>query len=502
MKFGMLLKYLKLMAVFVIIVAAVWYGWSDGYFVNYYDKNISYYRESLKLSIVTGKKGNPYDQLAQRYKKFLEARGVDVELIEETGTPCIWKKLQDGSSNQAGFLQGGFVTESDAFRPELIACNTDRDTSAFQEDDPKAKNIASRFYSLGRVLTEPVWIFYRKQTLTKPDRLSQLKGRQIQIGRSGSGVNPLAKKLLEASGLDIKTLSERDDQDLMDLKNDLSAEFLVAGSKSPKVRSLIHDPAIGLMNMAQADALVQIFPYLQKVTLGLGAFGIELDKEVPEENTTLVATRAAFVVDKGMDVALQHLLAQAVLDAQRRPGNEASDRKLAGNDFFRLKSSDLEADDSEFEISPEARRVYRSEKTFFERVMPSYFRLAKFLDAKLGVILSFGFIFVIWPLINALQSGLNTIVKVSAEGLGSRLHALRRSIAQADHPELISDIEDELAEIATKLDRMRERVVMRLPLSYWMDLKAEINEVQRLLRRWKTARKEPSQAQEDYRVPA
>jgi len=49
---------------------------------------------------------------------------------------------------------------------------------------------------MGRLITEPVWVFYRGEE--KLEYLTQLKGKRILTGPAGSGTSIPARKLLEA----------------------------------------------------------------------------------------------------------------------------------------------------------------------------------------------------------------------------------------------------------------------------------------------------------------
>src|SRR4030095_8943916 len=53
--------------------------------------------------------------------------------------------------------------------------------------------------SLGSLYYEPVWLFHRR---TKPLRgLTDLQGLRIQVGEEGSGIRPLAVRLVRDSGV-------------------------------------------------------------------------------------------------------------------------------------------------------------------------------------------------------------------------------------------------------------------------------------------------------------
>ncbi len=256
------------------------------------------------------------------------------------------------SDVQVGILQGGLANSLDA--PNL--------------------------QSMGRLLTEPVWLFYRGNE--KLDHITQLKGKRILIGPEGSGTNYLARKLLDANGInaDNTTLIAMQLPDYVDAlsKETADAGFLVLGPEARTVNRLLHLDGVKLMDMAQADALIQRYPYLSRVTLRQGV--IDFAKNIPPADTSLVATKAALLVRDDLHPALVTVLAQAMLTVQSQPTlTPAGESKL-----FALGPDSLQSD-SEFHIPTDANRVYKSGPTFFQRILP--FWLATLLDRALILVL-------------------------------------------------------------------------------------------------------------------
>ncbi len=245
---------------------------------------------------------------------------------------------------KAGFVQGGLSNHIDA--PDL--------------------------FSMGRVITEPVWIFYRG---AKVDHITELKGKRILTGPDGSGTSVLARKLLEANGVTPEN-SKLISLPLTDYagalaKEDADAAFLVIGEEGAPVQALLRQPGTSLMNMAQADALIQRYPYLTSVILRQGV--VDFAQNIPPADTALVATKAMLLVRDDLHPALITVLAQAILAVQSRPSlKETGELRL-----FAL-GADALADDPEFPMVDDARRVYKSGPTFFWRVLP--FWLATLLD--------------------------------------------------------------------------------------------------------------------------
>ena len=380
------------------------------------------YRASHKpIVITTRREGNPYYALAQRYKALLQERGVTVDVRTSDGAKTNWERLNDPNSEfNAGLMQGGAA---------------------------EGKNTAG-LYSMGRVLTEPVWVFYDCRDRKKIDSFEALRGKRIKIGSSGSGTNLLARTILNAYGM-------RDDGQRF-IESDVDgiganeAGFVVVAAdlrekhpESPRIiKKLSAAKDVCLLSAAHAEGMVQQLPFLHSVVLHKGAF--DLAANVPADDTTLVATRAALVVKKGLDSALQHLLAQAVLDVQNEPADDAK--------FFPLSRVALDADDPEFQVSPEARRVYRSEQTFFQRVLP--FWIATFLDDIILYILALPFIGIIVQLFRVVPVTRDLLIKRRRDRVHGQLNELDGRISPSAHEDGLRDIESELVTITEKVRRM------------------------------------------------
>src|SRR5262249_33518456 len=124
------------------------------------------------MVIAAANKGSPYYRWAEEYQKTLAQSGITLEIRETTGSVENLQLLNDDTSGvQLGFVQGGIASSRD--NPLLL--------------------------SLGRVIYEPLWVFYRSDA--KIDRLADLKAKRVLVGPSGSGTNQLALRLLKANGV-------------------------------------------------------------------------------------------------------------------------------------------------------------------------------------------------------------------------------------------------------------------------------------------------------------
>jgi uncharacterized protein len=302
---------------------------------------------SMKIVMGTSRTTSPYYRIAERYQKFLAGRGITLELRQTAASAENLKLLKDDSSGvQAAFLQGG-ITNS-------------RETP--------------RILSLGRVLNEPIWIFHNNaQTI---GQISDLKGKRVLVGPAGGGTNMLAMRLLAANDVTPATATlinmELPDYGAALSGGQADAGFLVIGADTPTVQKLFETPNISLLNLTQANAYSQRFPYLKRLELERGI--VDFGKNIPPASTSMVGTTAAVVVREDLHPALVNMLAQALAAVHAEPVlNEKGEAPL-----FQATGEFPMASDAEFPMSSEAHRVYHSGAPFLQRYLP--FWLATLID--------------------------------------------------------------------------------------------------------------------------
>ncbi len=361
--------------------------------------------------ISTSSKGSAYYQLAQRIKDEAAKKGVKIEVRESGASSENLKLLEDPASGvQAGFVQGGLTNA-----------------------------IASpNLHSMGRLITEPVWVFYRGSD--KLEYLTQLKGKRVLTGPQGSGTSVPALKLLAANGVTEEN-SKLISKPLADYASafesgEADAGFLVLGAEDARLEKLLQLPGLRIMNMAQSEALVQRYPDLSRVILRRGV--VDFVRDVPETDTSLVATKAALLVRDDMHSALVTVLAEAVLAVQSKPA-----LKSTGEAKLFTLNVDALSDDPEFPMPDDARRIYKSGATFFQRVLP--FWVATLVDRAFVLILPL--IGIILPLVKFVPIIYNWRMKRRLLHWYRELKNLEHSLPKTAAPDLIHEKEQELTHI-------------------------------------------------------
>ncbi len=298
------------------------------------------------LVLSSGGEGGAYQLFSARYKAILARNYIELKELPSPGAVENLRRLRDEQSPvDVAFLQGGVGMGQDT----------------------------AGLVSLGSLYPEPLWVFYRGQE--NVERLLQLRGKRIGVGAEGSGTRKLAQEMLEAEGIataPTRLLPVSGLEAVAALqKGEVDAVFLVGGAQSGAVWSLLFSEGVKLMSFARADAYARRYPFLEKVVLPAGA--IDLARDLPARDVTLVAPIATLVAREDTHPALINLLLQAAAEVHAEPG------------LFQKPRQFPNATAVDFPLSPEASRFYTSGKPFLQRYLP--FWLATFIDRMLVMLI-------------------------------------------------------------------------------------------------------------------
>jgi TRAP transporter TAXI family solute receptor len=348
------------------------------------------------LTISTGSKTGAYFGMAQEYKRRLEKHGVRLEILESSGSLQNLDRLrkQEGHSDSYGqshpvmaaFVQSGTGTEED--------------------------NQKEWLESLASVAYEPIWVFHG---LGKDvNRLADLTGKKIAIGAAGSGVQYAARKLLDKTGIDSvnsKFLELAADDALAALHaGTVDAIILVAAPTSKAVAAAL-EKNLGLLNFAQADAYLRNFPWLQKVTLPRGS--VNLAKDLPASDVTLIAATANLVVHAELHPSLAFLLLDTASEVHSAAGLTHSLKEFPSEKSL------------EFKQSVESKRYFKTGRPFLQHYLP--FWLANLVERLMtGVV---PILIVLIPLLKAIPAFFSWREKARVSRLYSDVKKIERAYA-------------------------------------------------------------------------
>ncbi len=284
-----------------------------------------------RVVIATGGAGGAYQRFAALYKPLIERNGI--RFVERTTAGAVENLALLRAAEEevdVAFVQGGLGLGSDP----------------------------AGLVSLGSIYYEPLWVFYRNPEPI--DQLVHLRGKRIAIGAEGSGTRKLALELLEASGA---TAAPTRLLPLGGLEavgalqaGKVDAIFLVGPANSGAVWASFYSEGFRLMSFALADAYVRRWPYLSRLTLPRGA--IDLVRDIPGRDVTLVAPVASLVARDSIHPALIDVLLQAAAEAHGGPG------------LFHRAGEFPNPRQVDFPLSTEAERFYRSGTRFLQRYLP------------------------------------------------------------------------------------------------------------------------------------
>ena len=401
-----------------------------------------------KVVMATGSAQGAYAAFGKRYADELKRHGIDVELRGTAGSRENQRLLRDSESGvDIAFVQGG--------SGERVR------TQQEEDEDLELMSLGSMFY-------EPVWIFYRADAAKKlPDgtlrEFTRFKGLRVNAGPRGSGIPGVVNRLLQAN------LMERDDivRSELDLTpavvallaGELDAVVMVSAPESQLVQMLLQTPGIKLFEFTNAEAYSRRFRFLSPATLARGV--VDLSRNVPAHDVSLVAATSSLVAREDMHPALVQLFVQAAT-------------RIHGNGSWISRAGQFpSSQNSEFPLARDAERYYRAGPPLLQRYLP--FWLANLVERMWVALLSIAVILV--PLGRVVPPLYTFRIRSRVFRWYRDLRQIEDDLGQADsQPQAL------LARLE-KLDAKVERVAV--PLSYTDELyrlRGAIHMVRRRLR--------------------
>jgi TRAP transporter TAXI family solute receptor len=403
-----------------------------------------------RLVMSTGREGGAYFEYALQYRQVLARQGFSLDVVPGAGSVETIDRLRAGSAD-VGFVQGGVVRAMDT----------------------------TGLTALGGVFDEPVWVFFRRPLAF--GALTELRGRRVAVGEPGSGTRLLALQLLQDTGVtpDNTTLRELSIGDTETGLHDgtLDAAFLVASTRAPVVHRLLEAPAIGLLSERRALAYRARHPFLSSLTIGEGM--IDMARNIPPEDKTLLAARASLVVRAGIHPDLVRLLLFAA---------DRVHATAAGEQATRFPS----AASVELPLHEQAARYLRSGPSWLERTFP--FWMAGILDRLLLIMLPV--VTLLPPLLGFLFPMFERRKRTRIARFYGTLRAIEQRCATADAATLDAEIA-RLREVRRQAAGLRDTPVLHLAELYQLLL-----HVDRTLERLDQRRGAPEEALDVGPTPA
>jgi TRAP transporter TAXI family solute receptor len=387
------------------------------------------------IVIASGSRTGAYFDFAEKYAKELHKQHLSVEVRETAGSVENLRLLGDAGSGVAvAIVQSGVA----------------------------AADQVPRFYALGSLYREPLWVFYRGAD--RIDRLSQLAGKRIGVGPAGSGTHAVAMRLLAANGLSqpestagtrpavlVEEPVTTAAQALQ--KGELDAAFFVAAFDTEYILRLLNDRSLRLLSFDQHEAYHRRFRFLSPVTVPAGM--VNLGQNVPGQDVALLAPTAMLAVRKDFHPALVPLL---LATATRIHGE--GDELSSPGEFPSPSYCD-------FPVSDDAKHFYESGLPVLQRLLP--FWMASMVDrAKVMLI---PLVMLLMPLIRAAPPLMRWRARRKIYVWYSDLRDIdQRSLTGMSGPEVeeelarLKHIEHQVAHVDVPLSYMEEFYHLRLHL--------------------------------------
>lgn len=368
------------------------------------------------ILIATGSESGAYYNYGRQYKKRFSRDGVELTVLKTAGSIDNLSHLSGKNRDvHAALIQGGIGSP---------------------EEYPELESLGSLYY-------EPLWLFHSRPV--RIETLHDLKDKRIAIGAQGSGTRALAGMLLAQSGIAAENarLMEMDGkQGLEALKGgQADALFLVAGITSEAVTELLQNPEVTPYSFKRADAYTRIFKYLSTVTLPEGS--VDLNRNIPNQDITLIAPSANLVIHKDLHPALIYLFMMAAKETHHE-GGLLEDRSA----FPSPKAVG-------FPLNKEAEKFYQSGPPFLMRILP--FWLATWLVRMFVMLIPL--ITVLYPLMKIAPPTYTWRVRRKVNKLYKQLYRLEQDFAGAG--------KDELEGLLKRIDSLdRKAASVHVPVSY------------------------------------
>ena len=379
------------------------------------------WRPPKEFSIATGREGGAYYAYAQEYQKRLAELGFTINIRETAGAIETIELLNSGEVD-AGFVQN-------TVSPGIAS--------------PSLSTLSAIYY-------EALWIFYRENLDHPPVNTSQLEGLRINIGEKGSATYETALTILQINDVTAENTTFNNyafGEAAQKLKDgELDAVMMVTGAASPQITDLLTTPGIQLLPTHRAAAYTSLYKNMAAVVLPHGV--VDLDEDIPAQDTPLLAARATLVAGPSLHPDLARLLL-IVADEIHRPGGIFE----APNEF---PSSTFVG----IPMNADAARFLERGPTALEYYLPLW--LASRLERFLLLLLPLAII--LYSVVRGIPSVTNSVFGYSIKRRYLELREIERNYMDYDEAQLESAI--------AELEFAQERLIKttRVPASVLGDL--------------------------------
>jgi len=377
------------------------------------------------LTMSGGPPGSIFEIDAERFKSILARSGITLHVLPSQGSAENLQRLQ---------------TKHSGVDLALVQATTSLAGKTAGSGARRTRERAHRLVSLGSMFYQPLTIFYRGRRL---QRLAQLRGESIAIGKPGSGTRALALALLKANGivpggptrlLGLEGTAARDAL----LAGRVNAIFLTADSTPlPVIIKMLRTAGIRLFAFTQANAYVRRFPFLHKVSIPTGTF--DLARNLPRRRITLLAPAVELIAREDLRPALCDLLIQTAQRIYGRATVLHAAGEFPNTATFRYR------------LDRQAARYYKTgNRSFLYRYLP--FWLASLLS-RIAVVMV--------PIIVVLIPGLAYLPQLYSWRVKSRIHRRYAELMALERESLTPLTPERRLVLLDRLHAIERSVILR-----------------------------------------
>jgi len=365
-----------------------------------------------EIYLLTGPEGSVFHEDGQRYKSYLEDRGIAVHVVETGGSVDNLHNLLEIDRPQAAFVEAG------------IEQNVDLGEGLDQ------------LTALGSLYVEPLWLLAR--TGVPVEDVGDLSGLRVALGPDGSAVQRLALAILGLNDLaeavrweEFTALSGTAAPDAI-RRGELDAFFIMGTPDADALAPMLRSEDLKPVSLTRTAAYARRFPFLAAVTLPEGI--LDFGRDVPERDLQQLAASVNLVARENLPPALVDLLLDAAVAVH------------GGRTLYTDHGAFPSPQHTSLPLNDSADEWYRTGPSPLQRVLP--FWLATILDRFLGFAAAVGgaalAMFGILPRLFALK------FEFTANGYWRRLEKLeKRMAAGEDAGEVRARLDALLAESAS-----------------------------------------------------
>jgi hypothetical protein len=211
---------------------------------------------------------------------------------------------------------------------------------------------------------------------------------------------------------------------------------MLTSGQSPAVQRLLTTNGIVLATFPRADAYVALFPLLNKLVLPTGV--VDLARNVPPTDVTLLAVQESLAVRKELHPALQYILLEAASEVHGGPG------------IFQRAGRFPAPEAIDLPLSDQARNFYKSGRPFLYRYLP--FWLSGITERLLIVLIPL--VAVAYPLARLLPQLYQWWMQHHLFKLYGELKLIETELGRRGAGESIDDLVSALDGLQTRVNRM------------------------------------------------